>query len=87
MADGGNFGADSILHVNGGLFANAEVILLTPQEIAQLIRVNEPDWSNVEPSIFGILFERTLDPAKRSQIGAHYTSKEVPHFGAFSLAR
>jgi hypothetical protein len=76
MAGGGDFGADSILHFNGGLFADAEVIPLTPQEIAQLIRVNEPDWSNVEPSIFGTLFERTLDPAKRSQIGAHYTSKE-----------
>ncbi len=30
----------------------------------------------VEPSIFGTLFERTLDPAKRSQIGAHYTSRD-----------
>jgi hypothetical protein len=69
--------------VNGGLFGDAEVIPLTPQEIAQLIRVNEPDWTNVEPSTFGTLFERTLDPAKRSQIGAHYTSKEVPHFRAF----
>ncbi len=31
--------------------------------------------ASVEPSIFGTLFERTLDPAKRSQIGAHYTSR------------
>ena len=37
--------------------------------------MNEFDWSDVEPSIFGTLFERTLDPAKRSQIGAHYTSR------------
>jgi hypothetical protein len=68
IAAGGDFGADSIPHFNGGLFADAKVIPLTAQEIAQLIRVNEPDWSNVEPSIFGTLFERTLDPAKRSQI-------------------
>jgi hypothetical protein len=53
MAGGGNSGADPILHGNGGLFVAAEVIPLTPQEITQLIRVNEPDWSNVEPSIFG----------------------------------
>ena len=34
------------------------------------------DWGAIEPSIFGTLFERSLDPDKRSQLGAHYTSKE-----------
>ena len=34
------------------------------------------DWSAVEPAIFGTLFERGLDPAKRAQLGAHYTSRE-----------
>ena len=34
------------------------------------------DWSQVEPAIFGTLFERGLDPAKRSQLGAHHTSRE-----------
>src|SRR6266436_8640058 len=76
MCKGGYFGVDAILHFNGGLFADADVVPLLPPEIAQLIRANDRDWSNVEPSIFGTLFERTLDPAKRSQIGAHYTSKE-----------
>ncbi len=76
MADGGDFGADTILHFNGGLFADAEVVDLEPHEIEELIRVNDYDWDNVEPSIFGTLFERTLDPAKRSKIGAHYTSRQ-----------
>lgn len=76
MADGGDFGADSILHFNGGLFADADVIDLKTTEIEVLIQANNCDWSNVEPSIFGTLFERMLDPSKRSQIGAHYTSKE-----------
>jgi type II restriction/modification system DNA methylase subunit YeeA len=76
MCKGGDFGVDSIKHFNGGLFADADVVPLLRPEIAQLIRANECDWSNVEPSIFGTLFERTLDPAKRSQIGAHYTSKD-----------
>jgi hypothetical protein len=67
MSKGGEFGVDAIAHFNGGLFADAEVIPLLPPEIAQLVRANERDWSNVEPSIFGTLFERTLDPAKRSQ--------------------
>ena len=31
------------------------------------------NWSAIDPSIFGTLFERGLDPAKRSQLGAHYT--------------
>jgi type II restriction/modification system DNA methylase subunit YeeA len=31
------------------------------------------DWSAIEPAIFGTLFERGLDPDKRSQLGAHYT--------------
>jgi len=76
MREGGSFGADEIMHFNGGLFDDAEVVDLRPGEIEELIRVNEYDWANVEPSIFGTLFERTLDPAKRSQIGAHYTSRE-----------
>ncbi|MHB9048952.1 MAG: class I SAM-dependent DNA methyltransferase, partial [Pirellulales bacterium] len=76
MAKGGDFGADPIAFFNGGLFADAEVIELTRDEIRELVLVNEHDWASVEPSIFGTLFERTLDPAKRSQIGAHYTSRE-----------
>ncbi len=50
--------------------------MLTPDEIRKLAVVNTLDWSNVEPSIFGTLFERILDPDKRSQIGAHYTSRD-----------
>lgn len=76
MAEGGTFGADDVLHFNGGLFADAEVIDLRIDEIEKLAQVNALDWSNVEPSVFGTLFERILDPAKRSQIGAHYTSRE-----------
>ena len=41
-----------------------------------LARVAGADWGAIEPSIFGTLFERSLDPDKRSQLGAHYTSKE-----------
>ena len=75
MCHGGNFGADEILYFDGGLFADAQAIDLRPSEIETLSTVATFDWSVVEPSIFGTLFERTLDPAKRSQIGAHYTSR------------
>jgi hypothetical protein len=75
MSKGGDYGSDEILWFNGGLFADADVVPLTLQEINILAAVNDKDWANVEPSIFGTVFERTLDPAKRSQIGAHYTSR------------
>jgi len=76
MAHGGLFGTDEILHFNGGLFADSDVIDLTPDEMLKLRDISRLDWSALEPSIFGTLFERTLDPEKRSQIGAHYTSRQ-----------
>jgi type II restriction/modification system DNA methylase subunit YeeA len=76
MAKGGDFGADEIKWFNGGLFDDTDVLPLRAEEINILAALNEYDWSNVEPAIFGTLFERSLDPEKRSQIGAHYTSKE-----------
>ena len=77
MAEGGDFGPVSIPWFNGGLFKAGEPVLdLTAEDIDRLVALNAYDWASVEPSIFGTLFERTLDPAKRSQIGAHYTSRE-----------
>ena len=60
---------------NGGLFADDEVVELQWKEIETLIDGQRSGLVHVEPSIFGTLFERTLDPAKRSQIGAHFTSR------------
>ena len=73
MRDGGLFGADSIAWFNGGLFAKIDVPPLTPMDVAALRNAAALDWSAIDPSIFGTLFERGLDPAKRSQLGAHYT--------------
>src|SRR5207249_1451453 len=72
----GTFGADPILWFNGGLFADANVIELLPGEIRYVAEAAGYDWSNIEPSIFGTLFERILDPSKRGQLGTHYTSRE-----------
>jgi type II restriction/modification system DNA methylase subunit YeeA len=76
MAHGGTFGSDVIAWFNGGLFADNDVIPLTQAEINTVANIANYDWASVEPSIFGTLFERTLDPGKRSQIGAHYTSRQ-----------
>jgi len=76
MAKGGDFGPVEVLWFNGGLFKDTEVIPLNADEIDILVSANEKDWADVEPSVFGTLFERSLDPSKRSQIGAHYTSPD-----------
>lgn len=73
---GGTFGADDIPWVNGGLFKDAAVLDLTSAEIKHLEEAATYDWSAVDASIFGTLFERILDPNKRSQLGAHYTSRD-----------
>lgn len=76
MAKGGYFGLDRIPHINGGLFDDDTVLDLTTDDLRTLQKVAQLDWSSIEPSILGTLFERGLDPGKRSQIGAHYTSRE-----------
>jgi len=76
MAHGGPFGEHDIAWFNGGLFADTDVVPLTPAEAATLASVSKDDWASIEPSVFGTLFERILDPDKRSQIGAHYTSRK-----------
>ena len=72
---GGRFGAERIQWFNGGLFDGGEVLPLTREEIATVDKVSRLDWSQVEPAIFGTLFERGLDPDKRTQLGAHYTDR------------
>ncbi len=76
MADGGLFGEHKILHFNGNLFSDATVLDMEPEEIERIAIISTLDWSAVDPSIFGTLFERGLDPDKRSQLGAHYTSRQ-----------
>lgn len=73
---GGLFGTDRIQWFDGGLFDGPDTVPLETEEIAVLGIVAELDWSQIEPAIFGTLFERGLDPDKRSQLGAHYTDRE-----------
>jgi len=76
MAKGGGlFGVERIEWFNGGLFDDAEVVELMPSEMETIGRVSKLDWSQIEPAIFGTLFERGLDPDQRAQLGAHYTDR------------
>ena len=76
MSDGGgHFGADTIQWFNGGLFDGDDTIELTLDELKVVEEVARLDWSQIEPAVLGTLFERGLDPDKRSQLGAHYTDR------------
>ena len=73
MRDGGLYGPDDIPWFNGGLFRRIDVPKLEILDITELRNAAGLNWSAIDVSIFGTLFERGLDPAKRSQLGAHYT--------------
>ena len=76
MATGGFFGVETIKHVDGGLFNDDSVLLLDADSLRILAEVCGLNWSAIEPAILGTLFERGLDPDKRSQLGAHFTAKD-----------
>jgi len=75
MATGGDFLLEPIRHFNGSLFDGTPVLELTAAEIDTIGTAAVEDWSAVDVSISGTLFERGLNPAKRSQLGSHYTSR------------
>ena len=69
----GEFGEHLIEWFNGGLFDDDTTLPLKRDDINQLLGITSLDWSAIDPSIFGTLFERGLNPKKRAQLGAHYT--------------
>jgi hypothetical protein len=73
MQSGGLFGAEDIPWFNGGLFKKIDVPMLTKMDVDALKTASTLNWSAIDVAIFGTLFERGLDPNKRSQLGAHYT--------------
>src|ERR1039458_4698263 len=77
MAKGGSVAFEVIDWFDGGLFDDDSTLPLDKTELQLVLKSAELDWSNIEPSIFGTLFERGLDPDKRSQQGAHYTDPET----------
>lgn len=78
--------SDEILafpYVNGGLFAKDDVIIPRVNEEIIDIILNKAsagfDWSKISPTIFGGVFESTLNPETRRSGGMHYTSIENIH--------
>jgi len=70
----GQYGDDYIAWFNGGLFKTIDIPVLTAADLAVLHKAaDETDWRAIDPTIFGTLFERGLDPKARAPLGAHYT--------------
>ena len=70
-------------YVNGGMFADDDIeIPQFTEEISKLIlskAADDFDWSDISPTIFGAVFESTLNPETRRSGGMHYTSIENIH--------
>lgn len=73
---GGKVGFTPVDWFNGGIFANDTALPMTKADIKVALAAANKNWSNIDPSIMGTLFERGLDPGKRSQLGAHYTDPD-----------
>ena len=70
-------------YVNGGLFAEERIVIpQITEEIRHTLLQNASadfDWSEISPTIFGAVFESTLNPETRRKGGMHYTSIENIH--------
>lgn len=60
---------------NGGLFEDTTALPLSAAQLALLTDATATDWSAVEPSIFGTLLVRALDPDERHKLGAEFTPR------------
>ena len=76
MTTGGRVGFETVAWFNGGLFDDSTVLPLEKSNIETVLAASDLDWSEIDPSILGTLFERGLDPGKRAQLGAHYTDRD-----------
>ncbi|RTR21872.1 class I SAM-dependent DNA methyltransferase [Deinococcus radiophilus] len=62
-----------IPYINGGVFEATHAPALDLKAINLLHDASKRNWSQIDPTIFGTLFELVIDPGKRWQLGAHYT--------------
>lgn len=76
MDEGRRFGLKKLLRFNGHFFREQEVLPLEPKDFVVLHEAARADWANVEPTIFGTLLTRALDPTERHKLGAEYTPRE-----------
>ena len=66
----GRFGATAIPWFNGGLFDDDDVLPVGLVAVRDLVTAARLDWSVIDPTIFGTLFESGLDEKKRAQMAS-----------------
>jgi type II restriction/modification system DNA methylase subunit YeeA len=78
MASGGFYGPEQIRWFNGGLFDDDAALPLERADLDLVYQTaEEHDWSDIDPAIFGTLFEQALKATReRPALGAHYTDRE-----------
>ena len=64
MASGGRVGFETVDWFNGSLFNDATTLPLERTDIETVLAASDLDWSEIDPSILGTLFERGLDPRR-----------------------
>lgn len=75
MDQGSDYLTGKLLRFNGGLFSEHGALPLSKEQLQMLLTAARSDWSQVDPSIFGTLLERALNPRERHRLGAHYTPR------------
>ena len=69
----GRFG--QVDYFNGGIFQQVHPLSLSPSQLHRLERACHEDWSSIRPSIFGSIFEYSMDKRERHREGTHFTSE------------
>lgn len=72
-ARGGRF--KEVRYFNGGLFGQVTPVEMTAAELRSLFEAAKADWSQVNPAIFGTIFQHSMGEKARHAHGAHYTSE------------
>jgi N-6 DNA Methylase len=62
-------------YFNGGLFAAVDPVELNAPELHGIGDAAQKDWSQVNPAIFGTLFQASMDGKRRHTLGAHFTAE------------
>lgn len=76
MKTGGMVGFEVVSWFNGGLFDSDEVLGLDSDDIELCLKAAALPWDEIDPTIFGTLFVRGLDPDDRSSTGSEYTDRD-----------
>ena len=77
MHSGGRVGYDKVAWFNGGLFDDSTALPLEAGDIALVSEAAQMDWSEIDPSILGTLFERGLTPARREALARAVATRDA----------